>query len=426
MVARLLGQRARRGQRHLYPTNATCTTNSAAGSCRANIEWRTNAYGPPGGGAILRRTLFSVFAHAGEVIETGSSAVGVGAGDILICNPGVVTDQQAATLPAVTPGTNGFTCSHQRTVSGIAAQGQLTTRAQELAGPQAVNGGGNLDRLRAVQLHRAGRPASTPSRCTGPTVTAQADGRHRRRRHQLTGRHDFSTRRAPASPPGTSPSAPTPTSTTDITGRLFTYALAAFTGGNGLPLNQRVYVTTTDGFRYQTDTNGLDPNGFLMYGNRAGFLDADGVTPLDHDALGTTNTGQLTARRRRRDVRAPRSTRLSFTPLSHETLAALEHPDHPDRAGHDQPVLQPAASPATTPLVGAGGTFSYTENVPAQYEFVISRDGTNFDPGNPVNRVLRGERAGRHQHGGLGRQGQRRPQLPGGHQLPGTGPAAQR
>ena len=32
-----------------------------------------------------------------------------------------------------------------------------------------------------------------------------------------------------------------------------------------------------------------------MYGNQRGFLDADGVTPLDHDALATTNSGQLTA-----------------------------------------------------------------------------------------------------------------------------------
>ena len=143
------------GSGTLYPTNATCTTNSAGGSCRANIEWRNNSYGPPGGGAILRRTLFSVFAHAGEVIETGSSAVGVGSGDILIWNPGVVTDTQAATLPAVTPGTNGFTCSNQRTVSGIAAQGQLTTRAQELAGPAGGHRRRQPDRLPALQLHRA-------------------------------------------------------------------------------------------------------------------------------------------------------------------------------------------------------------------------------------------------------------------------------
>ena len=131
------------GSRDLYPTNATCTTNAASGSCRANIEWRTNIYGPPSDTHINRRTLFYVYATAGEVLEMGSSAVGVNNGDILVYNPGVITDDDAKPLPAVTTGTNGFKCSDQRTASGIAAQGRITTRAEELAGPQAVSGGGN-------------------------------------------------------------------------------------------------------------------------------------------------------------------------------------------------------------------------------------------------------------------------------------------
>ena len=58
-------------------------------------------------------------------------------------NPGVVTDPNAEPLPTVTTGTNGFKCSDERTSSGIAAQGEITSRALELAGPQAVTGGGN-------------------------------------------------------------------------------------------------------------------------------------------------------------------------------------------------------------------------------------------------------------------------------------------
>ena len=73
----------------------------------------------------------------------GSSAVGVGNGDITVYDPGVITDTDAQPLPAVTSGTNGFKCSDQRTASAIAAQGMITTRAEELAGPQAVCGGGN-------------------------------------------------------------------------------------------------------------------------------------------------------------------------------------------------------------------------------------------------------------------------------------------
>ena len=131
------------GSRDLYPTNATCATNAANGTCRANIEWRTNLYGPAADTHIARRTLFYVYAQAGEVLEMGSSAVGVDSGDITVYDPGVITDTDAQPLPTVTSGTNGFKCSVQRTASGVAAQGMITSRAQELAGPQAVSGGGN-------------------------------------------------------------------------------------------------------------------------------------------------------------------------------------------------------------------------------------------------------------------------------------------
>jgi hypothetical protein len=130
------------GSRDLHPNNATCQPNSAAGSCRASLEWRTNTYGPPGS-QIMRRTLLNVYAQAGEVLEMGSSAVAVGSGDIVVWNPGQITDQQSASLPVVTSGANGFTCSAQRAASGVAAQGRITSRALELAGPQSADGLGN-------------------------------------------------------------------------------------------------------------------------------------------------------------------------------------------------------------------------------------------------------------------------------------------
>jgi uncharacterized repeat protein (TIGR01451 family) len=37
-----------------------------------------------------------------------------------------------------------------------------------------------------------------------------------------------------------------------------------------------------------------------------------------------------------------------------------------------------------------GGTLSFTSNVIATYEIIISQDGSNFDPANPQNRLLRG------------------------------------
>ena len=47
---------------------------------------------------------------------------------------------------------------------------------------------------------------------------------------------------------------------TTRTGRVFSYVLSLFTGGNGLPVNSTMYAVTTDGFRYRIDQRGMDPD----------------------------------------------------------------------------------------------------------------------------------------------------------------------
>jgi len=39
---------------------------------------------------------------------------------------------------------------------------------------------------------------------------------------------------------------------------------------------------------------------------------------------------------------------------------------------------------------GTGGTFSVNSNISGNYQIIISRDSSNFDPTNPQNRVLLG------------------------------------
>ena len=374
------------GSRDLYPTNASCTTNASSGSCRANIEWRTNSYGPAAGTHILRRTLFSVYAEAGEVLEMGSSAVGVGSGDILVWNPGVVTDRDAVPLPSITPGTNGFTCSAQRTASGVAAQGRITSRAQELAGPQAVSGGGNPTGyvpcsyvVPTTGIYHAAfyGPAGDGSTADGG-VAADVN---------LTAAGDFDASQGSSIAAWDLTVRSSTTSTANIDGRLFTYALAAFTGGNGLPLNQTLYVVTTDGYRYRTDTRGLDPNGYLFYGSRTGFLDSDGITPLNHDILGTSGGGQLTTLDGGVHLSAPEYP-ISFQPLTDETIGAIGIPTTPTTPTFTLLNFDGDIS-GNNSTIGGGGSFSFQTNMPGTYELIISRDGVDFDPGNPVNRVLR-------------------------------------
>jgi uncharacterized repeat protein (TIGR01451 family) len=384
----LADRAAAEGSAQLYPANATCTSNASGGSCRANIEWRTSAYGPATGAQVRRRTYLQAYAVAGEVLLMGSSAVGVGAGDILIYDPGVVTDPDASVLPALTTGVNGFRCSDQRTASGIATQGRITSRALELAGPQALSGGGNpsgyvpcsyvapTSGIYGVVFYGpSGDGSNTDGAPTGEIGLASAS--------------NFSAAQATSVAAWDLTVRPDATSTTSLTGRLLTKALAAYTGGNGRPINISLRVVTTDGYRYRTDTRGLDPNGFAFYGNQIGFYDGDGTSPLYHDAYGTTN-GQLTALAGGVTF-APPTFPIFFGAPADAALTALGIPltATPSAIG----ALSFAGNVnANTSSIGAGGTFSFTAGTDGVYEIVISRDGVDFDPAAPQNRVLRGAR----------------------------------
>ncbi len=386
------------GSANLYTGSPApvCGPNTATtpGNCRANIEWRTSSYGPTGGTQIPRRDLFYVYLNAGETLLMGSSAVGVsnGAtqGDVAVYNPGVITSYNEATLPTLVTsgaGANGFSCDAQRAVVGApATEGQLTTRTQELAGPQAVTGGGNPTGY-VPCYYTAPVSGLYNAVFTGPSgYNADADG--------SVGADIALTKPVDtSSAQGTSVAAwdltvrSSTTSTTDIDGRTFLYAYDAFTAGNGLPVNSSVYVTTLDGFVYQTDFRGVDPNGFVFYGNNQGFLNPDGSI-LDHDVLGTTNTGQLTALAGGAKFAAPEYP-ISFSPLDADTLNALGITQSPVVASLSGLSFSGTSS-GNTSFTGEGGTFTFTSSAAANYQIVISRDGTNFSPTLSTNRVLRG------------------------------------
>ena len=177
-------------------------------------------------------------------------------------------------------------------------------------------------------------------------------------------------------------------STLDLNGRLFSHYLALFTGGNGRPLYSTVYACTTDGYQYKIDLRGLDPNGFIMYGNQVGFYDSDGTSPLYHDVVGSD--GQIS------NIQGGVSLALPSYPLF------LHAPDNSAlvAAGVDTAPIPPAVSGlnftgtagSNNSRVGTGGTFSFTSNLSSVYDIIISRDGVNFDPTLTGNRRLRGLR----------------------------------
>jgi len=372
------------GSANLWP-------NGASGA-RANTEWRTNSYG---GGLLLRRTLIKAYMTAGQVLMLGSSAIGQGSADILVYNPGLVTGPIGGeTVPA--PASASFSCDAQRTAGGAPpGQGMITSRAQELAGPDTIPTGGVVNGYVPCDYAAPSTgvydvvflgPAGFSGSADG-TVGADI---------ALTNANDFSAAQGTSVAAWDATVRSSLTSTANITGRVFTYYLALFTGGNGLPVFPTVYPITTDGYRYQVNLRGMDPNGWLVYGNQRGFLDSDGTTPLYHDAVadGTSNAtggpGQLVGIQGGVTFDRP-SFPLFFEPPSAAAIAALGIPTAPTA-----PVMTSLAFignlGGNTSLLNSGGTFTYQSNVQGVYEIVISRDGVNFDPTLPANRSLRGAR----------------------------------
>ena len=367
------------GSANLWP-------NGASGN-RANTEWRTGSYG---NGALTRRTMVKAYMTAGQVLLLGSSAMGQGSSDIRVYNPNLVTGPIGV---ETIPGVASFSCAAQRLASGVAAQGIISSRAEELAGPDSVPAGGVAGGYVPCDYAAPSTgiyniafigPLGAASNVDG-TIAADV---------ALAAAGDFDATQ------GTSIAAWDATvranlaSTVNITGRVFTYYLALFTGGNGLPVFPSIYAVTRDAYRYKIDLRGMDPNGWLVYGNQVGFLDSDGTTPLYHDAVAdaTGNPGQLTGIQGGVSLARP-SFPLFFEPPAAATIAALGIPATPIA-----PVMSAISFSGTlggnASLVNQGGTFKFTSNVPGVYDIVISRDGVDFDPTNPANRSLRGVVAG--------------------------------
>jgi hypothetical protein len=364
---------------------------SSVGGFRANTEWRTSTIG---GGAVYRRTLLHAYVVSGEYLLLGSTGVGVGSADIMVWNPGLVTGTTG--LESV-PATPSYSCAAQRLASGIAAQGRITSRAMEVAGPDTVPAGGVAGGYTPCWYHAPATGVYSiamvgPTGFNGnldPTVAADIG---------LTAATDFdATQNASVAGWDVTVRGDITNAATTHPGRVFTYLLALNAGANGHPVNITTYPVTPDGYLYKLDDRGLDPAGWVQYGTHLGFLQPDGTTPLYHDAL-AANTGapqQLTSIQGGVQFAKPDYAFFFETPSS-TALAALGIPLSfaPPTVGSLSFV---GSKPGRTTL-GKGGTFTYTANVTGVYSIVISRDGVNFDPTAQQNRLLSGLRPAGVQH----------------------------
>ena len=360
------------GSRSLYPASY-----DAAGT-RANLDLQP---GQRYMDRVIRRGFNYVYARAGEYITLGSSNLADG-GDILVYNPqdfGIPGDE---TLPAAAD----FTCTGGSATGGPhysgGTTGRITSRLAELAGPHSPDG-----------------TVTVPDGWTPCAYLAPADGIYGILFTVATsggnpnGRVD-QVRRSGNSVAGWEVAVRAAAdATADIDGRLFTYAFLGYTGGNNRPVFSTLYYVTSDGYRYRQDLRGLDPNGYALYANTFGFLDDN--EPL-YKTLRSNNfrVDNLPLGVSAQAAEYP----IFFSDISPGAAAAAEA----------ERVLQSLGIPLVPPspqisgvgfsgslggsltATGVGGTFSFDTTDTVSYEIVISRDGIDFDPANPLNRVLTG------------------------------------
>jgi uncharacterized repeat protein (TIGR01451 family) len=377
------------GSRLLYPSGYT--------AARAGMDLTNNNLYV---GEVSRTQFLYVYARTGEYILLGSRnriATAAG-GDIRVyfdagSNYGPKGRENVTGVPV--NGSLVFSCDGSGAVTPVnsyygTTRGEIGTRLQELAGPNSADN--------TVTVTNGYTPCAYRVPATGVYGVA------------FSGRTAATANRNVIDPPailGDGVSAwdvtvrATAQSIVDLNGRLFTYAWAGYTGGNGAAyrVNHTLYYVTTDGYRYKQISRGMDPNGYAMYANRSGFL--DNGAPLYKDVRpngGTPQTVNPILGAAAGIAAEPAQYPVFFSDVGpgtphvaevERTLAVLGIPAVPPTPQLSNPDFVGNVGGSTS-TVGAGGTFTFDTVNTLSYEIVISRDGTNYDPANPLNRVLTG------------------------------------
>ncbi|NEP59030.1 MAG: hypothetical protein F6K31_18745 [Symploca sp. SIO2G7] len=194
---------------------------------------------------VPRRTTIQVYVEEGETINLGSSANGV--------NNGVINYTD--------PLGNENTCP--------VGDGQILTRAQEMAGPQPNAGGYNPCEV----LVGAGEDGIWTIEFIGPTGAAGTQDPDDTAVNNLPaqGNNDsFVSAWDVTVRGGAGNTGP------EITGRAYATYLPFNMGASGVNLNSITYIQTERGDLYRMNLNGLDPFGFIFFANNKGFTDANG------------------------------------------------------------------------------------------------------------------------------------------------------
>ncbi|MGD1896874.1 MAG: hypothetical protein ACFB16_07965, partial [Phormidesmis sp.] len=190
-------------------------------------------------GDVRRRTTIKVYARAGETIDLGSSAVGIGSGVIEYHAP-------------------------NNTSGDCAATGLIANRNEEIAGPGDGTGNTFIPCTIAVTAATEGIweidfVSPSPGASGNPTPTPSTSAWT-----QTNSGYVFAWDATVRSSTGTA-----------IEGRVYANYYAFNMGGNGgaIQLSSEFNVLTKEGYQYRNDLNSIDTFGFIFFANRYGFFD---------------------------------------------------------------------------------------------------------------------------------------------------------
>ena len=187
-------------------------------------------------------------------------------------------------------------------------------------------------------------------------------------------------------------------------GRVFTNYIAMNMGGNAglngapaaLGLNSKLYIQTKDGYRYETDMNGVDPFGFIFFANSRGYIDSNGST-LYHSINSPPDPNSTLNFYGNVKVQSP-NVADSTTDITH--LVFFNRPDTATLNALSIPIaanipLVPTSFKFTggnggsgnQTSVGVGGNFSFNASSSGSYQIIIDTDTDGiYDPSS--DRVL--------------------------------------
>jgi uncharacterized repeat protein (TIGR01451 family) len=348
---------------------------TSQGGNRAFLLYHSAANSRPTIGSIPLRTTIKVYVNAGETINLGSSANGIGSGVINYRTP----TGSAGSCPA----------------PGAGNTGKILNLSQEQAGPLPNVGGYTPCIITSVQTTAAGSGvweidfvSPSPNVDNNPTGLAANAAWTQANSVGWVAAWDVTVRNS------TNTGLP-------FLGRVYANSLALRMPPAGASFSPNLYVQTQEGYRYLINPRNLDPFTFVFFANNNGFKSSTTNAPLYRSVLFPGGTGlesgvvvhDPNAADSGNNVthkvffNSPNADLPTFASSASGTTWLLQPPIAPQPTSLTFTGIEGTAGQAgTTPL---GGNFSFNSNVTGRYQLILdlNKDGIY---GNGNDRLLSG------------------------------------